>query len=253
MQMGFKEMVGETVSSGITPIYLSYDRMNYFAINKYILRSFLVIDSLDVGNLTYKQYRFVARRTRQGNALVRRHIEKLFRAYPELGADNESLECITVPVYARLLKGGELAELLMEAFASFPEVVPSKICIELSADILYEDVTEAKERLRDLREIGVKLAICEVGDEFCPVFRLSEFKFDYAFTDNYANETLGTESDDRVAGSLVKFLHLIDVKVFAPNLLTNEAAESARHLEFDGCGMDAEPALYSEGGDTYER
>ncbi len=249
--MKFKEIVEQTVQSGITPIYLSYDRMNYFIGSKYLLRSFLVINSLDLGNLTYKQYRFVARRTRQGNALVKRHIEKLFRAYPEIaeGADG-NLECITIPVYARLLKGGELAELLMEAFASFPDVPPRKICIELSADILYEDISEAKERLRVLRDMGVRLAICEVGDEYCPVFRLSEFDFDYAFADKFATDSLAGESDERVAGSLAKFLHLIGVKVFAPNLLTDAEADSAKRLEFDGFGMDAAPALYSEGGDA---
>ncbi len=249
--MGIKEAVNETVSSGITPLRLTYDRINYFAVNKYILRSFLVIDSLDLGTLTYREYRFVARRTKQGNELVKRHIEKLFRAYTEVVGDDGSLECITIPVYARLLKGGELAELLMEALADFPAVSPDKICIELSADILYEDMTEAKERIKVIRDMGFRIAICEAGDEFCPVFRLSELDFDYAFTDNFATETLATADDERVAGSLVKFLHLINVKVFAPGIHTDEARDGAKRLEFDGFGMEVAPALYdAEGGDA---
>ncbi len=248
--MKFKELVDETVKSGITPIRLTYDRMNSFATGKAILRSFMVVESLDLGTLTYREYRFVARRTKQGNAMIRRHIEKLFRAYTHEPPDADALECISIPVYARLLKGGELAEMLMEAFASFPEVPPSKICIELSADILYEDIKEAKSRLKDLRDMGLKLAICEVGDEFCPVFRLSELSFDYAFADEFATASLSADDYERVAGSLVSFLHLLNVAVYAPGLDSEAALDAARLVGFDGYGMNESLSNYDElGGD----
>ena len=91
-----------------------------------------------------------------------------------------------------------------------------------SADILYEDLERASEKIEELRSIGVKVAVFEVGDQFCPVFRLAEIEFDYAFMDTYSTNSLDDESADRVARSLVKYLHHLDAKVIAP-LLDSEA------------------------------
>ncbi len=244
--MKFKDLVDQTVKSGIEPILLQYDPIAFFESSGRIIRSFLVIESLELGTLTYKEYRFIARRTKQGNALVKRHIEKLFRAFPKLLRDCVDPICFTIPVYARLLKGGELAEMLMQAFSDFPDVSPSKICIELSADILYEDIADAKQRLKELRDLGVKLAICEVGDEFCPVFRLAEFDFDYAFVDEFATTSLDGDGAERIAGSLVKFLSFLKVKVLAPGLDSEEKISAAETVGFDGYGTKISPA--EEGG-----
>ena len=150
--MKISEMVKETIANGVTPILLDFNKVTLFKDKKSeILRSFLIINSLDLGVLTYRQYRFVARRTKQGNYLVKRHLEKVFRAFPELCERYPNLEVVTVPVYARLLKESALANILMETVALFPDVPLDKICIELSADILYEDLTEAKEKIAELR------------------------------------------------------------------------------------------------------
>ncbi len=257
--MKIKDKVNEVIESGIAPIHLEYDRIDFFSdieaeraaaiangvdtdessVDQHggIIRSFMVINSLDLGTLTYKQYRFVARRTKQGDHMVKRHIEKLFREYPELELRMPKAECFTIPVYARLLKDGTLASMLFDGFTLFPDVPAEKICIELSADILYEDIEESKKRIDELRELGVKIAICEVGDEFCPVFRLAEIKFDYAFADEFATSTLDSEDAERVAGSLVKFLHFLNVKVVAPDLDSEAKIKGAIETGFDGFGF----------------
>lgn len=250
--MKISEMVKETIASGITPILLNFDKVTLFKDKKAeIFRSFLVLNSLDLGVLTYRQYRFVARRTKQGNYLVKRHIEKVFRAYPELCERFPNLEAVTVPVYARLLKESELANIIMETVALFPDVPLDKICIELSADILYEDLKEAKEKIAELRALGVKIAICEVGDEFCPVFRLSEIVFDYAFADEYTTASLDKEESDRIAGSLVNYLHYLKVKVIAPELDCQEKVEGAERVGFDGYSL-ADVVTYSDGQEVID-
>ncbi len=242
----FKDLVDEAVNSGITPIYLSYEPIHFFEGNKRVMRTFLVVESLDVGHLTYREYRFVARRTKLGDQMVQRHIEKLFRQYPQWGNEPD-LDCVTIPTYARLLMGGELTGMLMDAFACYPDIPPRKICIELSADILYEDVKTAKEQIDELREMGVKVAISEVGDEFCPVFRLAELAFDYAFVDPFVTDTLDDENVERVAGSIVKFLHFVGVKVIAPALANDEMLAGAKNADFDGYGrMEELPDFLQE-------
>ena len=239
--------VKETVESGITPIVIDFSEVKFFEKDSKILRSFITVNSLDVGVLTYKQYRFVARRTKVGDRLVRRHLEKLFRVIPDALSKNPEIECFTVPVYARLLANSELAVMLIDMLSLYPEVPASKICIELSADILYENLKEASEKINELRKIGVKVAICEVGDEFCPVFRLSEIKFDYAFMDEYSTAELDGADADRIAGRLVKYLHYLDVLVVAPGLDTDKKIEGAKSIGADGYTAVSEEVLYTEG------
>ncbi len=232
--MKLKEKVQALIDSGVPPIYFHLDAVQLFGNKQRLYRTLLVVNSLELGTLTYGQYRFVARRTKQGDHLVARHLEKLCRAMPQLLVQHPDALCFTVPVYARLLRDGALAKLLMETFALFPQATPEKVCIELSADILYEDMADAKERIRELRELGVKIAICEVGDEFCPVFRLAEIAFDYAFLDAFSTESLLREDADRVAGSMVHFLHFLNVKVVAPELVSEDHVASAYAVGCDG-------------------
>ena len=226
--------VEETIASKVNPVTLEFSDVRLFEGDGRLVRSFIVFNSLDLGVLTYGQYRFVARRTKLAYQIVRRHIEKLFRKIPELLSENEHIDCFTVPVYARLLMSGELAAMLVDMISLYPEIPVGKICIELSADILYEDLKIAAEKINELRELGVKVAVFEVGDEFCPVFRLSEIKFDYAFMDVYSVNSLDTDSAERVAGSLVNYLHHLKAKVIAPGLDTEERLRVARQLGVDG-------------------
>ena len=230
--------VRETLESNITPIVLGFSEVRFFESEKRIFRSFLTVNSLDLGVLTYQQYRFVARRTKVGNHMVHRHIQKLFRRIPLLLEENPDIELFTIPVYARLLNESELATMLVDMIALYPEVPVGKICIELSADILYEDLTEAAEKINELRQLGVKIAVLEVGDQFCPVFRLSEINFDYAFMDSYSTSSLDKDSCERIAGSLIGYLHHLGAKVVAPGLDSEEKIKGARRIGAEAYSTD---------------
>lgn len=241
--------VKEILESNIKPITIDFSEVSFFDSKKRIFRSFLTVNSLDLGILGYHQYRFVARRTKVGNHLVRRHLQKLFRLMPSLMESYSEIECFTVPAYARLLSESELASMLVEMVSLYPEIPTSKICIELSADILYEDLQAASEKIDELRALGVKVAICEVGDMFCPVFRLAEIKFDYAFMDSYSTASLDKEEKDRIAGSLVKYLHYLDVPVIAPGLDNDEKIAGAKAVGADGYTTDTYRGESPTGGE----
>ena len=230
--------VKEVIESKISPIVIDFSDVHFFDNETKIVRSFLTANTLDLGVLGYAQYRFVARRTKVGDQLVRRHLEKLFRMIPDILTKYPDVACFTVPVYARLLTDNLLLSMLMDMISLYPDVPPSKICIELSADILYEELSEASKSIDALRALGVRVAISEVGDQFCPVFRLSEFKFDYAFMDHYSTASLGTDDQERIAGSLVKYLHYLDARVVAPGLETDAKINGAKAIGADGYTTD---------------
>ena len=241
--------VNEILESGIEPITVDFSEVRFFENDKKIFRSFLTVNSLDLGVLGYPQYRFVARRTKVGNQLVERHLQKLLRLIPSLIESNPEIEVFTIPVYARLLSESVLASMLIDAISLYPEIPTGKICVELSADILYEDLAAMSVKIDELRALGVKVAICEIGDMFCPVFRLSEIKFDYAFMDSYSTASLDKNERDRVAGSLVRYLHYLDIPVIAPGLDSAEKISGARAVGVDGYTTDTSDNEFFPGGD----
>ena len=241
--MKIRDKVDQVVESGVKPIEILYDNVRFFDVTSSIKRSFLQINSLDLGTLTYRQYRFVARRCKQGEALVRRHVHGILR---ELSGAERPLP-ITIPAYARTLLSGRLAEILFEGFSLFPKADPEFVCIEISADILYENVELARERIEEIQNLDVKIAIGEVGDEFCPVFRLPSLPFHYAFLDEYAVEHLADDNAAQSVGALVEYLHTLGVRVIAPALEGEAQIERARILGCDGYTAAREEVPQDEG------
>lgn len=243
--------VKEIVESGINPITLEYSEIKFFENNSKIIRTFLNVNSLELGVLTYRQYRYVVRRTKLADQLMMCHINKLFELIPFTLIARPEVVSFTFPVYAKLLLDGELYSVLKDKLSLYPEIPASKVCIELSADILYEDLKLASERINEIRSLGVKVAIFEIGDEFCPVFRLTELTFDYAVMDAYSASTLGGADDEKIAGSLIKYLHHLDVKVIAHGLDTERKIESAKRVLADGYTSESEEAVNADiGGDA---
>ena len=226
--------VQETIDSGITPIVIEIDEAHHFESREKLARTFLTINSLDLGVLTYRQYRFVARRTKQSAQLTDRHVQKLFRRLPELLEDRADISCYIIPVYARLVKDGELVDILLRAMSIYPDAYPGRVCIEISADILYEDIDGVKERIQQLRNMGFRIAISEVGDRFCPIFSLAEIPFDYAFLNEAVMAKLVLPDGDRVVGSIVNYLKSLDVKVFAPDVSDPELLFDLKRVGCDG-------------------
>ncbi len=245
--MKLKELVNATIESGITPIRIAYEPITQVENAKKIVRTSLIIESLTIGTLTFSEYRYVARRTKRGDDLAARHIEKLFRAIQN-GEDNDTVECYTLPMPARLIKNNKLSEMLFMAFTDFPDVNPSQVCVELSADVLFEDTEEMQKGVQSVLDLGVKVAITEVGDEFCPIFRLIKYKFDYAFLDKVIINNLKTEKDLSLAGSIVEILHCLKVKVFAPFITSDKQISVLSSLNVDGYGKDSTLYLGAGGG-----
>ena len=247
-----KQMVRETLESGITPLTFDYQNVVFFGKETGILRTTLVLHSPDVGTLTYREYRFVARRTRPGLHMVKRHVEKLLRLIPKVTEQFPNIECFTVPVFPRMIRDGELIRILYDAFAMSPAVHPSQVCIEVSADILYEDTETVRARLEEIRELGVKVAINEVGDEYCPFFKLSGLPFDMIFLDGYATDILDSFEAEQVMGGLIQYLKSFGVPVIAPELETDAQLAAAKLLECDGYSLSPTATIYEDETDEEE-
>ena len=229
-----KQMVYETLEAGITPLVFDYRNVVFFGKETNVVRTALVINSLDVGCLGFEEYRFVARRSRAGVSLVKRHVEKLLRLIPTFLEKYPQIEYFTLPAFPRMILDGDLTRFLYDAFGQARDVHPSRVCLEVSADILYEDTDTVQARLEELRDLGVRVAISEVGDEFCPLFKLNSIPFDMILLDPFATALLERPESDRLLGNMIQFLRSFGVPVIAPGLESDDQVAAAKRLECDG-------------------
>ena len=66
--------------------------------------------------------------------------------------------------------------------------------------------------------------------------------------DTYSTASLGTDAAERVAGSLVGYLHHLHSKDIAPGLDTEEKIASAKLIGADGYTTEQLSEAYAEGG-----
>ena len=232
--------VRQQMDSGIESLVLRYETIRQFSTPQKILRSTMDIRSLDLGVITLEQYRYVARRTSQGDQLFRRHLHKLLRDLPEMLEKNRSIRCVSVPAYGRLLRNGTLSKILFEELSATPSVSASNICVELSTDFLFEeDMKELAKELFRVRSLGVPVALMELGDPFCPLLRLFDVPFDYAILDSYA-VSAGNERQDELLMGLCNLLHTGKTLVFAPRLKEEGQISRVQRLGCDGYSLAEE-------------
>ncbi len=241
--MSVNDIVQKTVDSGASPLTLSYETVRFFEQRKTLLRSSLVINSLELGKLYPKQYIVVAGRSKQGHELFARQTEKIFEEYSKLLSGMEDLDCVTVPVLSRTLLEGAAADILFEEFRKNAVMPPKMFCVEISSDVLFEDMESVKKRFSELYDLGIKIAINELGDEFCPIFRLKNLSFDYAFADSYSLGML--KDEDELSRGLPEYVHMLGAKVISPEIADAEV-QMAKRAGYDGYSLAGQITPFKE-------
>ena len=230
------------------PLKLSYETVTLFSTPRVILRSRMTINSMEIGVLEQEQYRYVARRTNQSEQLFRRQLHKVLEAFPAIRKEKSNVQAISIPVYNRMLKKGNLGAVLFDELTAHPSVSAGELIMEVSADILFEDLEPMAAELKRVRDMGVKIAIWELGDPFCPLLRVKEIPCDYIFLDSYPLNFLNEEEKDWFS-SLCRLLHSNEkTRVIAPGLPQWELTELCENLGCDGysLGENAEPPAPEE-------
>ena len=240
--MIIKKAVEQVIDSGVKPIVLDVQRVVNFSEEVEGIRTSLVIKSLDLGVLTANQYRIVARRTEQGSKLVERNVEKLFYFYQDLKKEFPSAQFFTVSVYARALLNGALLQMLEGFFQKYPYVDADTICLELSADILFEDIAVYKEELDQVKQLGVKIALCEVAQEFCPLLRLHEVDYDLVFLDGYFTSSLDDENKESEINGVMSIINTRPTKIYA-SCIAPETVPLLEKIGADGYTFEKDETL----------
>jgi EAL domain-containing protein (putative c-di-GMP-specific phosphodiesterase class I) len=192
---------------------------------------------MEAGVLAPDDYRFVAKRTVQCEQLAEKNIMKVMRILHNSKADNIK-GWISIQVPDRMMKGGKLLDILTTLIRRYPLANVSQLCLEFNSDLFFESFDLMKEELVKVKDLGLKIAINEVGTDFFPLMKLQQVPVDIVFLDKGINENFDTETEEKTVGSLVQFLMRLNVQIIATNL-PDEKKKGAERVGCTGyCKID---------------
>lgn len=212
------------MESGIAPLELAeYDVLSCRDGSKKGVFTELRINSLELGVLYPAQYRVV---TNRNNQSIRLATWAFHRVSPML-SEREDGGWMSFYIPAKALMRDHFIKLLenerKKAGRDF-----SKLVMEVSSEILYENAAQVAEKMTELRtEFGIRFLLSEFGDEYCPVLKLPSYPVDFVLLDPTLNhaEALQTAS----AAASIRLAKQCGVKVITyMNQPVSELPDEAR-------------------------
>lgn len=201
------------MASGIAPMELTENAVISSADRqKQGIFTELCINNLELGALYPAQYRVVTNRNNQSVRLATWAFRRVVTRLSEL-SENADPCWISVYMPAKMLMRDQLKTLL-ESESQKSNCDFSRLLVELSSEILYEDAEQAADKMKALRAAyGLRFLLSEFGDEYCPVLRLPLYPVDFVLLDSSLNhaEVLKTSS----SAASVKLAKQCGIKVIS--------------------------------------
>ena len=222
--MDKNQLLTATLESGIPPIETKLIEIRSTATRQQTaLRSVQQLNTQQLGILLPEDFDPVATRTNQCVNLALANISDVAELLETASERKIKLDFISVSCPVRMIARGDIAGLLNTAF--FEENIfldPTKLCLEFPPEILLEDSAKISEKLSELRFMGIKTAIRDFGNAFCPTMRLREFAFDYAILDQSVTDLMENDATEHTASSLVSFVRGLGIEAVAVGATGNE-------------------------------
>jgi diguanylate cyclase (GGDEF)-like protein/PAS domain S-box-containing protein len=155
---------------------------------------------------------------------------------------------VTVNISSRQLHGTSIVEDVRAALAE-SNVEAASLTLELTEGTLVRDVDDSVERLRQLKELGVRLAIDDFGTGFSSLAYLQRFPVDVLkIAREFVQEIGSDEEKARVASAVVRLGSTLSLDVIAEGIETQVQRDQLLALE---CGFGqgylfAKPLAYDE-------
>ncbi len=219
--MKFQDEVQLTVESGINPIELILEEVKEFSSEKvFAFRTRLEVNSLDVGNLTPAEYRFTAERTKRALYLTDRALVHLKRAFDKLKKSNVIFDWISLYCTDVALTKTDFVSALLAVFPEKEDL--SKICLEFSPVVLYNQDKKLMGVLKELKSFGIKLMLHDFGEEYSPMVKLLSYGFDFAIAHKKFLEMMRDEELSKSAQILVSYAKTAGISVLVSDIEKND-------------------------------
>ena len=155
---------------------------------------------------------------------------------------------VTVNVSSRQLHGTSIVEDVSAALIE-SNIEPQALTLELTEGTLVRDVDDSVERLRQLKDLGVRLAIDDFGTGFSSLAYLQRFPVDVLKIAREFVQEIGLDEEKaRVASAVVRLGSTLSLDVIAEGIETQVQRDQLLALE---CGygqgyLFARPLSYDE-------
>jgi diguanylate cyclase (GGDEF)-like protein/PAS domain S-box-containing protein len=129
------------------------------------------------------------------------------------------------------------------AYAAELGLAPRSLIIEITERVLLDRATQVADRLRELREMGVQVALDNFGTGYSSLAHLKHFgidllKLDHSFIQHLANDS----GDLAMCEALILMAHRLGLRVVAEGV---ETAAQSHLLELAGCDF-AQGYVYAQ-------
>ncbi|KJU86685.1 PAS/PAC sensor-containing diguanylate cyclase/phosphodiesterase [Candidatus Magnetobacterium bavaricum] len=140
---------------------------------------------------------------------------------------------MAVNISARQFKSQELIKSI-EAILEETGYNPELLELELTESVVMEDATSAIKVLRDIKNMGIHIAIDDFGMGYSSLSYLKRFPIDRLKIDRSFVNDINTDPDDAaIATAIIAMAHSLKLKVTAEGVETTEQLEFLRRLNCD--------------------
>jgi len=160
-------------------------------------------------------------------------IQKGLSELQNIGASGVRLE-LSVNLSAQTLQDPALPHYIREMLESY-RVPPSSLTLEITETVLLQNLEKASGVLRELRALGVKIAIDDFGSGYASLAYLRHLPIDRIKFDRSLTQQIGLNPEgERLLRALIHLGHNLDVEVLAEGI---EAPDQHEWLRQAGCDL----------------
>ena len=122
---------------------------------------------------------------------------------------------------------------------------PGQLVIEITEDILLDDMQASVTLLKELKGLGLGLSMDDFGTGYSPLGNIKYFPFDELKIDrSFVMDLPGRKADMAVTRTIIELAHRLGMAVTAKGVETVEQLACLKHMECDGYqGYVFSPAL----------
>jgi EAL domain-containing protein (putative c-di-GMP-specific phosphodiesterase class I) len=146
---------------------------------------------------------------------------------------DQALQTVCVNLSGRQFQDPRLADEIREVLRD-ARVDPGNLILEITESVLMEDIQSATVTLRQLKELGVKLAIDDFGMGYSSLSYLKSFPVDFLKIDRSFVEKLESDpASETIVAATIDLAHALGMRVVAEGVETAEQLEILKAMSCD--------------------
>lgn len=140
---------------------------------------------------------------------------------------------IALNMSARLLKDEDFRQKLLERLIA-RDFLPGTLILEITEDILMQELVEADRFLRQTQNLGARIALDDFGTGQASLSHLRQFPFDFLKIDREFIRNADADSHDAsLVLAIIQLAHAFGIQVIAEGVESGEQLEFLRRLACD--------------------